>query len=439
MSSINDRGKIVVGDESFAPLDRERPASTAAERYVMKEPGQRRLVIKEGELFLFTDALGHIPAAEHMALGLYFQDTRFLSRLELTIGGRPPVLLSSTAERDFAESMEFTNFEARTTTGRRLPQATIHVRRHRLISDRVSELLRVRNYHKEAVELFLDLQFDADFADLFEVRGHRRARRGTALAQKSTPRSLTLAYLGLDEVLRKTVITFAEEPESIQDGRVRFRLKLAPRERVIVRFDVQVVAPGAPEPVEEEFNDRLGRLRREYERYSAEATDIFSDNEQFTAVLRRAQHDLRMLTARTSYGTLPLAGVPWFVAPFGRDAILAGIETLMLDARPAVETIRALTRLQGKADNVWREEEPGKIMHELRRGELANLKAIPHTPYYGAVDTTPLYLLLLCEVVMWTGDLEFFELLHEPIMAALTWIDEYGDLDGDGFVEYRRR
>ena len=127
------------------------------------------------------------------------------------------------------------------------------------------------------------------------------------------------------------------------------------------------------------------------------------------------------------------------MAPFGRDAIIAGLETLMLDQRLAVETVRALTRLQGKTDDAFREEEPGKIMHELRRGELANLKAIPHTPYYGAVDTTPLYLLLLCEVVMWTGDLEFFELLREPIMAALAWIDEYGDLDGDGFVEYQRR
>ncbi|HMK91926.1 MAG TPA: hypothetical protein VK576_02910, partial [Thermoleophilia bacterium] len=139
------------------------------------------------------------------------------------------------------------------------------------------------------------------------------------------------------------------------------------------------------------------------------------------------------------YGRTVAAAVPWFVAPFGRETTIACLETLMLDPRPAVDCLRLLTRLQGRTDNAFREEEPGKIMHELRQGELAALKSIPHTPYYGAVDATALYLLLVCEVVMWTGDLEFFELLRDPIEAALRWIDEAGDLDGDGFVEYRRR
>jgi glycogen debranching enzyme len=439
MTAVNDRGEIVVGDELFTARDYERPASAAAERYVMGETRQRRLVIMEGELFMYTDGLGNIPFVDHTSLGLYFQDTRFLSRLELHIGGRPPVLLSSTADRDYAETVELTNLEAKTTTGRRLPQASIHVRRHRVVADRVSELLRLRNYRNEPVEVFVDLFFDNGFADLFEVRGHRRSRRGTVLAPKVGERSLTLAYLGLDDVLRKTVITFDKAPESIHEGRVRFRLKFEPRERVVLGFDIQVVAPGAPDAVAEDFTEKLGRLRHDYDQVAAEATDIFTDDEQFTELLRRGQRDLRMLTARTAHGTLPLAGVPWFVAPFGRDAIIAGLETLMLDARPAAETVRALTRLQGKVDNQFREEEPGKIMHELRRGELANLKAIPHTPYYGAADTTPLYLLLLCELVRWTGDLEFFELLHEPITAALRWIDEDGDRDGDGFVEYQRR
>ncbi|MGO8683697.1 MAG: glycogen debranching N-terminal domain-containing protein [Thermoleophilia bacterium] len=438
MTASKEQGEIVVGDESFTPVDRDLPVAATAERYVMGERRQRRLVIMENELFLYTDAVGDIARADHTSLGLYFQDTRFLSRLELAIGGRPPVLLSSSAELDYAESMELTNLEARTVAGRKLAQATIHVRRQRLASDRISELLRVSNYGSEPVELFVDLTFDADFLDLFEIRGYRRPRRGTLLASKVAERSLTLAYLGLDEVLRKTVITFEQAPESVQNGRARFRLNLAPREHTMLRFDIQVVVPGAPEPVAEDYTVCQGRLRREYER-SATAADIFSDNEQFTALLHRSQHDLRMLTASTPYGSLPLAGVPWFAAPFGRDALITGLETLMFDARPAIETIRALTRLQGKTDSVWREEEPGKIMHELRRGELANLKIIPHTPYYGAADTTPLYLLLLSEVVMWTGDLEFFELLHEPILAALRWIDEFGDRDGDGFVEYQRR
>ena len=216
-------------------------------------------------------------------------------------------------------------------------------------------------------------------------------------------------------------------------------MSLAPRERKVVRFSIEVALPDAPPLREGDFTARLSDLRRDYERGFAGATDIFTDSEQITAVLRRGQADLRMLTIDTPYGRTIAAAVPWFVAPFGRDAIIASLETLMLDSRPAVDCVRLLTRLQGRTDNAFREEEPGKILHELRQGELAALKAIPHTPYYGSVDTTALYLLLVCEVVMWTGDLEFFELLRDPIEAALRWIDESGDLDGDGFVEYRRR
>ena len=181
--------------------------------------------------------------------------------------------------------MEFTNLEAKTTDGRRMPQATIHVRRIASSPTACSELLRVRNYHNEPGRGLPRPLLRRRLRR--PVRGARPSappRRGTlARAEGRRKRSLTLAYLGLDDVLRKTVITFDEMPESIHDGRVRFRLKLAPRERSILRFDIEVVAPGAPEPVEGDFNDQLGRLRRAYDRWAAEATDVFTDNEQFTA------------------------------------------------------------------------------------------------------------------------------------------------------------
>lgn len=436
----NRRSEIVIGEERFERLEDADRVTVSAERYVMSEPLEQRLVIKEGELFLYTDLEGHIPAAEISPLGLYFRDTRYVSRLEMTIGGRPPVLLSSTAERDFVCSMEFANLQMKGADGKTIPQASVHVRRTRLISDRLYELLRVKNFNPEPIEVSIELAFGADFADMFEVRGTRRRRRGTRLAPKTTGKTITLAYLGLDDALRKTVVSFAEAPARIEGTHAVFRVRLEPRERKVIKFSVEVQAPGVPEAAPDgDFNTKLGEVRRDYERWFAESSDIFTDNEQFTAVLRRAERDIRMLLARTRYGRLLMAGVPWFVAPMGRDALLASLETLMLDPRPAIETLQALTKLQGRGDNVFREEEPGKIMHEMRQGELAALKAIPHTPYYGAVDTTPLYLLLLCETVMWTGDLDFFELLREPIDAALKWIDRYGDLDGDGFVEYRRR
>ena len=436
---MNAESEIVIGQERFEALGQDAALTAGAERFVMSETRRPPLVIKEDELFLYADDEGLIPAAENSPLGLYFRDTRFLSRLEMTVGGRAPILLSATAERNYLSSAEFTNLELRGAGGEIIPQTSVHVRRTRLVSDRVYELLRIKNYHSAPVEVVIELTFDADFRDMFEVRGMRRRKRGTRLAPKSAGDTITLAYYGLDEVLRKTIVRFEQTPARLQGGTASFRVNLAPRERKVVRFSIEVALPDAPPVSAGDFTARLSDLRRDYERCFAGATGIFTDSEQVTGVLRRGQADLRMLTTGTPYGRTFSAAVPWFVAPFGHDTIIACLETLMLDPRPAVDCVRLLTRLQGHTDNAFREEEPGKIMHELRQGELAAVKAIPHTPNYGAVDTTALYLLLICEVVMWTGDLEFFELLREPIDAALRWIDESGDLDGDGFVEYRRR
>lgn len=430
---------VTVGDERAVPAGTERVVTTTAERYVMSGGRAERLAIKEGDLFLYTNALGHAPGAENSVLGLFYRDTRYLSRLELTIAGRMPVLLSSTAERGYAASVELTNLEARMSDGRTLPQATVHVRRNRFLADRLYELLRVQNFHHAEVDLVLELYFDADYADLFEVRGLRRRRRGTRYAPQAEGQALTLSYLGLDEVLRKTVVTFEEPPESIREGRVRYRLRLAPGERATIHYDVQVVAPDAPAPRVGDYAAKLGAVRHDHERWQAGATDIITDNEQVNLALRRGQDDLRMLAADLDGDLLPLAGLPWFAAPFGRELLVAGLETLLLDLRWSQGAVRYLSRRQGRHDSAFREEQPGKILHELRRGELANLRAIPHTPYFGSVDATPLFLLLASELTMWTGDLEGFEALEESVDAAVAWLDRYGDADGDGLIEYQRR
>ena len=431
--------RLVVGEEKSPALDDERVVTTSAERYVMGGGRAPRLAIKEGDLLLYTDTLGQVPGREDSVLGLYHQDTRYLSRHELTVAGRQPVLLSSTAERGYTSTVELTNLEARMADGRTLPQATVHVRRTRFVADRLYELLRVRNFHQAEVELVIDLHFDADFADLFEVRGLRRRKRGTRLAAKAEKDSLTLAYLGLDEVLRETIITFSDAPESIKQGRARWRLRIAPGERFTIRYDVQVVAPGAPEPRAGDFSAKLSAVRHEHERWDSGATDIFTDNELVNQVVRRGQDDLRMLSTEVDGERIAMAGVPWFAAPFGRELMFVGLETLLLDLRWAQAAVRFLERRQGRQDSAFREEQPGKIMHELRRGELAGMRAIPHTPYYGSVDATPLWLLLVAELTMWTGDLDGFDYRRDAVDAALKWLDERGDLDGDGFVEYERR
>ncbi|MFA4965351.1 MAG: glycogen debranching N-terminal domain-containing protein, partial [Thermoleophilia bacterium] len=431
--------EIVVGEERFAALAAEPPATTSAERYVMSGARAPRLSLKEGELLLHSDTLGQIPGTENSSLGLYHLDTRYLSRHELTIAGRQPVLLSATGESGYLGDVELTNLESHTPDGRVLPQATVHVRRTRFLADRVYETLRVRNHHHAPVELLLDLHFDADFADLFEVRGLRRRRRGTRLAPKVEGASLTLAYLGLDEVLRRTVVTFADPPESIKQGRARHRLRLAPGESRTLSYDVQVVAPHAPVPLEGDPQQKLSGVRDEHERWHAGATDIVTDNEKVNRVLRRGRDDLRVLSAVVEGDRIALSGVPWFVAPFGRELAQVGLETLLLDLRWAQSAVDFLGRHQGTRDSVFREEQPGKIMHELRRGELANLRAVPHTPYYGSIDATPLWLLLVAELAMWSGDLDGFEARRASVDAALRWLEEDGDADGDGFVEYERR
>ncbi|HSL95577.1 MAG TPA: glycogen debranching N-terminal domain-containing protein [Thermoleophilia bacterium] len=431
--------EVVVGDERFDAVDREPAVTMAAERYVMSGSRAARLVLKEGDLFLYTNQAGHATGAENSVLGLYFRDTRHLSRLELLLGGREPVVLSSSAERGYSALIDATNVELRGRDGRTVPQATVHVRRLRFLKDGLHEVVRVRNYHDAPVDLALDLVFDADFADFFEVRGMRRRRRGKLLAPKAEPGVLTFAYLGLDETLRKTVVHFDPAPESIRGGKARFRLRLDPGERALVRVSTAVVGPEAPVPQPGDETEKLGALRRDYEEWQAEATGIYTDNEQFDQVLQRAQRDLRMLTEETTAGRVPVAGLPWFAAPFGRDLCLVGLETLLFDLRLAGAAVHTLAALQGRADSAFREEQPGKIMHELRRGELAALRSIPQTPYYGSVDATPLWLLLVCERTMWTGDLEAFEELGPAIDAALGWLAGDGDPDGDGFVEYLRR
>ncbi len=228
-------------------------------------------------------------------------------------------------------------------------------------------------------------------------------------------------------------------PESIKQGRARFRLRLAPGERTHIRYNVQVVGPEAPGEVGGEFNARIGALRHEHELWESGATDIFTDNDQVNRALRRGHQDLRMLSTVIDGERVPLSGVPWFVAPFGREMAFVGLETLLVDLRWAQATVSFLAHRQGTQDNAFREEQPGKVMHELRRGELAALRVVPHTPYYGSVDATALWLLLVAELAMWTGDLDGFELRSAAVEAALAWVDGPGDPDGDGFVEYERR
>ena len=428
-----------LGDESYPSARGERVVTMDAERYVMSGGRVPHLAAKEGDLFLYTNDVGQIPGNENSELGFYYRDTRYLSRLELLVAGRPPVLLSSTAESGYGATIELTNLESRTVDGRLLPQAGVHIRRERYLADRLYESTHVRNYHHREVELLIDLHFAADFADLFEVRGLRRRRRGTRLPAREEADTLTLAYMGLDDVVRETVVRFLDPPESVKQGRARYQLRLAPGESTEIGFEVQIIAPDPPPSTHGGSCRKFAELCEEHQRWDAGATEIITDNELVNDVLRHGRDDLRMLGADVDGQRILLSGVPWFVAPLGREMLLVGLETPLLDLRWSQAAVDYLGARQGKVESAFREEQPGKIMHELRRGELAAMRAIPHTPYYGSVDATPLWLLLVTELTMWTGDLDRFDQQQAAIDEALAWLDTYGDLDGDGFIEYQQR
>ncbi len=409
---------------------------------VLDHRTERLYSIKEGEMFLFADAAGNLDAEEAIGAGLYYKDTRFLSDYVLTVDGRSALLLSTSADRPYVNHVDLANQDlAEPEGGVTAVQGTINIRRTRVIHNRLYERIRIKNYNATKVTMTIGLTFGTDFADIFEVRGLKRGQRGKLALPKADRRSAVLAYVGQDDVFRETRISFEQEPTSIQveAGKVHvyWRLELAPSHTQVIALQVEPRV-GGEQPPSESFDSAIHRLRRSYEEWERSCTRIWTDNELYNALLTRATRDLRALRTPTEHGDVVAAGIPWFVAPFGRDALVTCHQTLMLNPEITRTTLEVLAKFQAQEVDTWRDAEPGKILHELRQGELASARIIPHSPYYGSVDSTPLWLLLLGTYYRWTDDLAFCRELLPNVERALQWIDNYGDLDGDGFLEYKR-
>ncbi len=401
----------------------------------------KTLAVKEGETFLYCDLEGNLDHGGDYGLGLYSRDTRFLSRFRMTVSGRNPVLLSSSSERAFMSHVDLTNPDLYDGDVVSVPQQTLNIRRIRAINGRLFERVRVKNYNAHAVSLDLEFEFGADFADIFEVRGMARESRGEREPPVLASQTVEFGHRGRDGVHRRTRITFPAAPDQLTDrgGVVSavFRLHLGPYQTRMVGMTVDPIVDGEPASIE--FDVAVHELRRSYEEWERESTQVVTDNELFNQLLRRSIRDIRALTTRTPEGTVLAAGIPWYVTLFGRDSLIASHQLLSVNPDLARETLEILARYQGTQEDPWRDEEPGKILHEVRRGELAGAGDVPHTPYYGSVDSTPWFLILYGSHLRWTGDLDFARKLLPNAEAALHWIDERGDLDGDGFVEYRTR
>jgi glycogen debranching enzyme len=409
---------------------------------VLDQRTERLYSIKEGDMFLFADAEGDLDAEEAIGAGLYYRDTRFLSDYVLTVDGRSPLLLSTSADRPYASHIDLANQDLTGPDGSiSAVQGTINIRRTRVIKDRLYERIRIKNYNATPVTMTIGLTLCSDFADIFEVRGLKRGQRGKLALPKADRRSAVLAYLGQDNVFRETRISFQLEPTEVEVvGEriyVRWQLELAPSQTEVIGLEVEPRVAGE-QRVPESFDSAVHQLRRSYEEWERSCTRIWTDNQLYNALLTRAMRDLRALRTPTEHGDVVAAGIPWFVAPFGRDALVTCHQTLMLNPDITRTTLKVLASFQADEVDTWRDAEPGKILHELRQGELARARIIPHSPYYGSVDSTPLWLLLLGTYYRWTDDLAFCRELLPNVERALHWIDQYGDLDGDGFLEYRR-
>ena len=409
---------------------------------VMHARTERLWSTKEGDMFLCADAEGNLDAEQATGAGFYWRDTRYLSDFRLEVDGHPPLLLSTSADRAFASHVDLANQDLLEEDGTVAHvQGTINFRRTRVIDGRLYERIRIKNYNSAPVSLTVRLTFGTDFADIFEVRGLKRATRGKLARPKADRRSAAFAYKGEDGVFRETRIAFELEPTevSVDDEQVvaSWDLRLEPTQTEMIALTVEPRADGS-DGSERSFDAVMHDLRRSYEAWERSCTRAWTDNELYNSLLSRGLRDLRALLTPTRYGSVVAAGIPWFVAPFGRDSLLTCHQTLMMNPDLTRTTLEVLAAFQADEVDEWRDAQPGKILHELRQGELAGAGVIPHTPYYGSIDSTPLWLLLLGTYYRWTGDLEFCRGLLPNVERALAWIADDGDPDGDGFLEYQR-
>jgi glycogen debranching enzyme len=402
----------------------------------------RRLVLKHGDSFGVFDNNGDAVSGPGSAEGLYHRDTRHLSSFSVTIEGARPMLLSSTLRDDNATlTCDLTNpdlFE----DGDRLTieHDLIHLRRTRFLwRAGCFERLSIRNFDHRRRRIRVGIAFAADFADLFEVRGAHRRRRGEAKEPEIDEAGVTLSYVGLDSRQRSTTLRFDPKPTRLSAGQAVYALDLDPRESCSIFIEIDFRQEESPLPPMRAFFIGLRDARRELRDASSRAASVETSNEIFNEAARRSIADLYMLMTRVPEGLYPYAGIPWFSAVFGRDAIITALEMLWLDPSIARGVLGHLAATQAVRTDPEADAEPGKILHEARHGEMADLGEVPFGRYYGSVDSTPLFVMLAGEYLDRTGDVETIRWLWPHIDAALNWIEGYGDRDGDGFVEYERR
>jgi glycogen debranching enzyme len=399
---------------------------------------ERFLTLKHGDMFGVFDQRGDIRPVQGGTAGLFANDTRMLSEYELLLAGHRPILLSSTLRDDNATlNCDLANPDL---PGIGLASNLIHVRRSRFLWNNVlHERISIRNFDVAERRFAVEVRFGADFADLFEVRGMHRRRHGSHEPAEVEKRSVTLCYTGLDNARRATRLRFTPEPSLVDEGRALFDVTLPPHGRVLMFIEIACNQPPAERLPAENFLGCMKVQRRWTRASSARAAAIETSNEVFNEAMRRAISDLTMLTTEQADGPYPYAGIPWFSTCFGRDALITALNVLWMDPLIARGVLLYLAKNQATETDAASDAEPGKILHEVRRGEMAEMGEVPFRRYYGSVDATPLFVILAGAYLDRTGDVGTLRLLWPHLRAALGWIDDTAARDPRGFVSYFRQ
>lgn len=383
-------------------------------------------VLKEGDLFLVADARGDILGQQD---GLFHHDTRMLSELRLTLGGVQPSLLSSAVSQD---NVFFTAH----LTNHPLPQGVVHIERKRFLwHDRVYERILLNNHSDTPVQVPLMLTFAADFRDMFEVRGQQREQRGQLRPLRVEQQRVEMAYEGLDHQLRTTSLNFSLPPRRLDAHRAEFLIDIAGHGYQEVYLEI---GPERSTPSRERYRRAAAAARRMMRRRSRRGARLQASGRLFQAWLDKSRMDLALLTTELEEGPYPYAGIPWFSTPFGRDAIITALQTLWLDPELARGVLAFLAKNQAEEDSTFRDAQPGKIMHETRKGEMSAINELPFGRYYGGVDTTPLFLMLAGAYVQRTGNDAFITTIWPALMRAASWLERMVETSPRELVEYAR-
>jgi len=426
-----------------------RPAHAGTERVLHHgSPSVRArfiepLVGKQGDVFLLCTPTGTIlPESEQ---GIYFHDMRYLSRQSLRLNGQPPVSLLATAAEGSTLLFELTNPDLSDERGQlAIRKEALGIRVEKSLQVPYGETVTIVNYSEQPVHAILSLTFAADFVSMFVIRGASPGKRGDLRAPEWLDGGslLRFAYQGADGHLRSTTLSFDRKPDRCGGGDLDYDLTIASHEPWRLQFTIDLLDQN--DQGMDEHPTGVAGLGAEplpwvHAGVSGDGMRVETNNTLFNEMLARSFRDLHMLAMRQRDDAFFAAGVPWFVALFGRDSLVTAIEMVAFEPEIAAQTLQLLASRQGTNVDDWRDQQPGKILHELRVGEMANLNEIPQTPYYGSVDSTPLFLILMGIHASWAGNLDLFHALEDNVRRALAWIDDYGDADGDGYIDYQTR